>query len=169
VRRITEGGDTASFALNTVKEILDLSGISVGINIRSAHDQDVGGPIIDITGEDAGLLIGRRGQTLQALQFMVNMIARNRPGESGPDGARIMVDVERYRQRREGSLKDMALRVASRVAQTGRPIALEPMPAADRRVIHMSLANNSGVSTESVGTGDDRRVQILPASGTTQD
>ena len=169
VRRITEGGDTASFAMNTVKEILDLSGINVCINIRSAHDQDVGGPIIYITGEDAGLLIGRRGQTLQALQFMVNMIARNRNDESTPDGARIMVDVERYRQRREGSLKDMAIRVASRVTQTRRTIVLEPMSAADRRVIHMSLADNASVSTESVGYGDDRKVQIMPAAGSSED
>ena len=63
----------------------------------------------------------------------------------------------------------MALRVASRVTQTGRTIVLEPMTAADRRVIHMSLSNNSGVSTESVGYGDDRKVQIMPASGNTED
>ena len=100
---------------------------------------------------------------------MFNMTARIRHVDSTPDGARIMVDVERYRQRREGSLKDMAIRVASRVAQTGRTIVLEPMSAADRRVIHMSLANNASVSTESVGYGDDRKVQIMPAAGSSED
>ena len=157
VRRITEGGDMASFAMNTVNHILNASGISVTTNIRSANDEEVGGPIIDIVGEDSGLLIGRRGQTLQALQFMVNLIARNQHG----DGTRIMLDVERYRQRREASLRDMAVRVASRVAQTGRNITLEPMSAADRRVIHVSLSDYQGVTTESVGLGDDRKVNIM--------
>ena len=157
VRRITEGGDMASFAMNTVNQILTASGISVTTNIRSANDEEVGGPIIDIVGEDSGLLIGRRGQTLQALQFMVNLIARNQHG----DGTRIMLDVERYRQRREASLRDMAVRVASRVAQTGRNITLEPMSAADRRVIHVSLSDYQGVTTESVGLGDDRKVNIM--------
>ncbi|MEC9308738.1 MAG: RNA-binding cell elongation regulator Jag/EloR [Chloroflexota bacterium] len=157
VRRITEGGDMASFAMNTVNHILSASGISVTTNIRSANDEEVGGPIIDIVGEDSGLLIGRRGQTLQALQFMVNLIARNQHG----DGTRIMLDVERYRQRREASLRDMAVRVASRVVQTGRNITLEPMNAADRRVIHVSLSDYQGVTTESVGLGDDRKVNIM--------
>ena len=157
VRRITEGGDMASFAMNTVNHILSASGISVTTNIRSANDEEVGGPIIDIVGEDSGLLIGRRGQTLQALQFMVNLIARNQHG----DGTRIMLDVERYRQRREASLRDMAVRVASRVVQTGRNITLEPMSAADRRVIHVSLSDYQGVTTESVGLGDDRKVNIM--------
>ena len=157
VRRITEGGDMAAFAMNTVNQILSASGISVTTNIRSANDEEVGGPIIDIVGEDSGLLIGRRGQTLQALQFMVNLIARNQHG----DGTRIMLDVERYRQRREASLRDMAVRVASRVAQTGRNITLEPMSAADRRVIHVSLSDYQGVTTESVGLGDDRKVNIM--------
>ena len=157
VRRITEGGDMASFAMNTVNHILSASGISVTTNIRSANDEEVGGPIIDIVGEDSGLLIGRRGQTLQALQFMVNLIARNQHG----DGTRIMLDVERYRQRREASLRDMAVRVASRVVQTGRNITLEPMSAADRRVIHVSLSDYQGVTTESVGLGDDRKVNII--------
>lgn len=157
VRRITEGGDMASFAMNTVNQILTASGISVTTNIRSANDEEVGGPIIDIVGEDSGLLIGRRGQTLQALQFMVNLIARNQHG----DGTRIMLDVERYRQRREASLRDMAVRVASRVVQTGRNITLEPMSAADRRVIHVSLSDYQGVTTESVGLGDDRKVNII--------
>ena len=159
VRRITEGGDMASFAMNTVNHILTASGINVTTNIRSANDEEVGGPIIDIVGEDSGLLIGRRGQTLQALQFMVNLIARNQHG----DGTRIMLDVERYRQRREASLRDMAARVASRVIQTGRSITLEPMSAADRRVIHVSLSDYEGVTTESVGLGDDRKVNIMAA------
>ena len=78
----------------------------------------------------SGLLIGRRGQTLQALQFLVNIIVRQKMGES----VRVMLDVERYRERRESSLRDMATKVAARVVQTNRSVTLEPMPPADRRV-----------------------------------
>jgi spoIIIJ-associated protein len=120
----------------------------------------VGGPIIDLTGEDSGLLIGRRGQTLQALQFVVNMIARKELGQS----VRVVLDVEHYRQRREESLRDMASKVASRVAQTGRSITLEPMSAADRRMVHVALADYQGVRTESMGLGDERKVTIFPTN-----
>ena len=77
------------------------------------HDDEVGGPIIDLNGDDSGLLIGRRGQTLQALQYLVNLIVRKEIGED----VRVVLDVEGYRQRREASLRDMAAKVASRVAQ----------------------------------------------------
>ena len=77
---------------------------------------------------------------------------------------RVAIDVEGYRQRREATLKDMANKVASRAIQTGRSIVLEPMSASDRRIIHMTLSNNPGVSTESVGFGEDRKVTIFPNS-----
>ena len=88
----------------------------------------------------------------------MNLIVRNQNGED----VRIAIDVEGYRQRRESSLKDMANKVAGSAIQTGRSIPLEPMSAADRRIIHMALSDNPGVSTESVGFGDDRKVTILP-------
>ncbi len=119
----------------------------------------MGGPIIDLTGEDSGLLIGRKGQTLQSLRFIVNLIVRKEYGED----VRVVLDVERYRQRREDSLRDMATKVASRVVQTGRSITLEPMSAADRRIIHLALADNHRVTTESVGAGEDRKVTISPS------
>ncbi len=153
-----EEGSAAALAINAVDRILSLAGVNVVSTVRAANDQEVGGPIIDLTGDDSGLLIGRRGQTLQALQFVVNMIARNELGES----VRVVLDVEHYRQRREDSLRDMATKVAARVAQTGRGITLEPMSAADRRVIHMFLSDYQGVSTESAGLGDDRKITILP-------
>ena len=158
VSLIEEGGDAASVALESLNRILSLAGVDVVTTVRSASDADVGGPIIDLSGDDSGLLIGRRGQTLQALQFVVNMITRKELGH----GVRVALDVEHYRQRREASLRDMAGKVAARVAQTGRGITLEPMTAADRRVIHLSLADHQGVSTESVGFGDDRKVTIIP-------
>lgn len=151
-------GTAVGLGLAALNNILSISGVNVVCTVRTANDPEVGGPIIDLTGEDSGLLIGRRGQTLQSLQFIVNMIVRKEFGE----GVRVVLDVERYRQRREASLRDMANKVAERVSQTGRSITLEPMSAADRRIIHISLAEREGVSTESVGFGDDRKVTIIP-------
>ena len=150
--------NVASLAVDVVNNILGPAKVNVATTLRTAHDADVGGPIIDLTGEDSGLLIGRRGQTLSALQFLTNLIVRQDIGES----VRVVLDVEHYRQRREASLKDMATKVATRVEQTGRSITLEPMSAADRRIIHLSLADHTGVITESAGFGDDRKVTVIP-------
>ena len=155
----TENGDTtaAGVASAAVGRILEAAGVNVSRTLRSANDPESGGPIIDLSGEDSGLLIGRRGQTLQALQFLVNLIVRKQF-----EGVRVVLDVENYRQRRENQLKDMATKVAERVAQTNRSITLEPMPPADRRIIHTSLTDHPGVSTESTGEGEGRKVTILP-------
>ena len=148
-----------SVAVQAVNRILSAAKVNVVTTLRVAHDPESGGPIIDLTGDDSGLLIGRRGQTLSALQFLSNLIVRQQLGE----GVRVTLDVEHYRQRREESLKDMADKVASRVVQTGRSITLEPMSAADRRIIHVSLSETNGVVTESVGFGDDRKVTVMPS------
>ena len=153
-----ESGDAATLAGIAVGRILDAAGVNVTRTLRSAHDPDAGGPVIDLAGEDSGLLIGRRGQTLQALQFLVTLIVRNRLDED----VRVVLDVENYRRRRESSLRDMSAKVADRVAQTGRSITLEPMPPADRRIVHTSLARHPGVRTESAGEGENRKVTIMP-------
>jgi len=153
-----EEGTVAGLAIVALNNILSTSGVNVTCTIRTADDPEVGGPVIDISGEDSGLLIGRRGQTLQSLQFIVNLIVRREFGES----VRVVLDVESYRQRREASLRDMANKVAERVLQTGRSITLEPMSAADRRIVHISLADREDISTESVGFGEDRKVTIIP-------
>ena len=113
---------------------------------------------MDIEGEDAGLLIGRRGETLRSLQFIVNIIV-NRSQE---ENVRVLLDVEEYRLRRQRSLEELAQRVANKVAGTGRSISLEPMPPNERRIVHMALANNPSVTTESSGWGNGRRVSITP-------
>ena len=157
---VTQGGSAgaAAVASETVGRILQAAQVNVTRTVRSANDPETGGPIIDLEGEDSGLLIGRRGQTLQALQFLVNLIVRNQYGE----GVRVVLDVERYRQRRENSLRDMATKVAVRVVQSNRPVALEPMSPADRRIVHTALTDYPGVITESTGMGDDRKVNIIP-------
>lgn len=158
VTRISHEPNAAGFAVETLNRVLTAAKVNVITTLRSANDPDAGGPIIDLTGEDSGLLIGRQGQTLQSLQFLVNVIVRQKFGES----VRVVLDVEHYRQRRESSLRDMAAKVASRVAQTGRSITLEPMTPADRRIIHTSLSDHPGVTTESVGVGENRKVTIFP-------
>jgi spoIIIJ-associated protein len=145
--------------MEIVNKILAATGTQTITTLKSAHDQDAGGPSIDITGEDSGLLIGRRGETLRALQFLVNLIVRNHLKE---DAVRVVLDVERYKERRNNSLTDMALRVADKVVGTGRAVSLEPMPPAERRVVHMALADHPRVSTESSGLGDSRKVVIAP-------
>ncbi len=151
-------GDAASLAVEAVTRILSAAKVNVHSTLRSANDAEAGGPIIDLSGEDSGLLIGRRGQTLQALQFLVTSIVRTQHGET----ARVVLDVEGYRSRREVALKDMATKVAERVVQTGRSITLEPMSPADRRIIHTALTDHPGVTTESFGVGEGRKVTILP-------
>ena len=155
----TAEGDTtaASVATAAVGRILEAAGVNVTRTLRAANDPESGGPIIDLAGEDSGLLIGRRGQTLQALQFMVNLIVRKQF-----DGVRVVLDVENYRQRRELQLREMATTIAKRVAETSRSITLEPMPPGDRRIIHTSLTDHPGVSTESTGEGEGRKVTIKP-------
>ena len=153
-----EGETTAAgVATAAVGRILEAAGVNVTRTLRAANDPESGGPIIDLAGEDSGLLIGRRGQTLQALQFLVNLIVRKQF-----EGVRVVLDVENYRQRREFQLRDMATKVAARVTQTNRSITLEPMPPADRRIIHTSLTDNPDVSTESTGEGEGRKVTIMP-------
>jgi len=158
VEKAPPDGDAATLALETVTKILAAANVNVSGTLRASHDSEADGPVIDLTGEDSGLLIGRRGQTLQALQFLVTSIVRTHHS----DVSRVVLDVEGYRNRREVALRDMANKVAERVAQTGRSITLEPMSPADRRVIHTSLSSHPSVTTESIGVGENRKVTIMP-------
>jgi spoIIIJ-associated protein len=116
-----------------------------------------GGVILNVSGEDLGLLIGRRGQTLTSLQYLVRLIVQQHTGSYVP----IIIDVNGYRQRRLDALKSLALKVARRVKERKMAQSLDAMPAFDRRVIHLTLADNPDVTTQSVGTGEDRKVVIL--------
>jgi spoIIIJ-associated protein len=113
---------------------------------------------VDIMGRDLGMLIGRRGENLSQLQYMVNLLANKRSDE----WIRVILDVEGYRSHREESLIGLAERVARQVARNRRPISLEPMPPNERRIVHMTLKEMPDVRTESSGEGDMRRVTIYP-------
>jgi spoIIIJ-associated protein len=113
---------------------------------------------IDINGRDLGMLIGRRGENLSQLQYMVNLMV-NRQSDKW---VRVILDIEGYRTRREESLIGLAERVARQVARNKRPIALEPMPANERRIVHMTLKSQPGITTSSSGEGSMRRVTVSP-------
>ncbi len=107
-------------------------------------------------GPDMGILIGRRGQTLNSLQYLLNVILHRKFDTD----ARLIVDVEGYRSRREKTLQRLAISLARNVVATGKSIALEPMPPQERRIIHMALQENSAVVTYSEGEGSLRKVVI---------
>ena len=138
-----------------LEQILTNLGVSAVVSLRQAESEDEG-PIFEIAGDDSGLLIGRRGETLRALQFMVKFIAGRRIGER----VNLMLDVEGYQRRRNDSLANLAQRVARRVATSGRSITLEPMPPNERRIIHITLSDHADVTTQSTGVGDSRKVVI---------
>lgn len=144
----------AEVAVDVVRELLVRIGIDARATIRSS-----GNPVvIDIAGDDLGLLIGRHGDTLGSLQYLVNAIV----GKRVHRWCKVIVDVEHYRQRREDTLRILANRQATRVRQTMQEIALDPMPAAERRVVHMALQNSPWVVTSSVGDEPHRHVVIAP-------
>jgi spoIIIJ-associated protein len=109
--------------------------------------------------EAMGLLIGRRGDTLRSLQFLLNLLVSRRV-QKWPQ---VVVDVGNYRQRRQESLEGLARRMAERVRQTGRPIMLEPMAAYERRIVHLALREDKSIYTESSGEGENRKIVIYPS------
>ena len=111
---------------------------------------------LDIRGRDLGHLIGRQGQTLAALQYLVNLMVSRRLKGRVP----VLVDVEGYKRRRYEALRHLAVRMAEQVRQTGRPVTLEPMPAFERRVVHLALNDYPDIVTQSVGSGMSRKVVI---------
>jgi spoIIIJ-associated protein len=113
---------------------------------------------IDITGPDAGRVIGKKGQTLDALQFIVNKVVNRFP----ENRQHVVLDVEGYKDRRDESLVAMARRLAEKASRTGRVISINPMPSRERRVIHLALSDYNGVTTRSDGQGAERRVRIIP-------
>ena len=129
------------------------------LDARVAVREDGERIVLDIDGPDSGRAIGKKGQTLDALQFLVNKIVNR-----FPEGRRhVVVDSGDYRDRHDEGLMSMARREAKRALTQGKVVTLEPMSPRDRRVIHLSLAKLPGVSTRSNGEGMDRRIQIIPA------
>ncbi|MEX2228255.1 MAG: RNA-binding cell elongation regulator Jag/EloR [Dehalococcoidia bacterium] len=166
----SDATDQLDLAGTTLRDILTLLGLSA--TEITARDPETAGDgagliaqVFDIFGEDdetadeLGVLIGRRGETLANLQYLLNTVVSRRE----KDGPIYGLDIEGYRRRREQQLIEMAREVAAEVRATGDVITLEPMPASERRIIHLSLQDEEGVKTESVGSGEHRQVEIMPA------
>lgn len=144
---------TTSEILENIIRLLDVDAVS---NLTQAEREDLGGPVFEIEGDDAGLLIGRRGDTLKSLQFLVRYMVVQQLDTN----VNLMVDVEGYQAQRHQSLVNMARRVAQRVVDTGRSINLEPMSPAERRIVHITLADHHKVATDSSGSGSNRQVTV---------
>ncbi len=148
-------------AVAVISELLEKMRVSGGVTGYLTEPDDVTGQqvnIIDISGDDLGVLIGPRGETLDALQFLSRLMVSHRLHRR----ANFVVDVEGYRHRREQALTRLAERMAEKARQRGEPISLEPMAAFERRIIHMTLRDAEDVYTESTGEGKQRRVRIIP-------
>ncbi len=149
-------------ARETLEELLKLMGVE-GKIVPGTYPDESGEPnsapiAFNIEGNDLGILIGRRGQTLSSLQYILRLIVGRKTNTWLP----IVIDAESYKQRRYEALQALAHRTAETVKSKGTPFTLEPMPPYERRIIHMALANHSAVFTESIGEGESRKVVIKP-------
>ena len=153
---LEQASDLVKISTEVIETLLSKMNASAVVNLIQAMKEDTGGPAFNIEGDDSGLLIGRRGETLKSLQFIVRFMVGSQLGTR----AQLSLDVEGYQERRYQSLANLAQRVAQRVSNSGRPVTLEPMPSNERRIIHVTLANHKLVSTESTGSGDGRQVTI---------
>jgi spoIIIJ-associated protein len=145
--------EDVEITVDVLQHILRYMNIHATVQVRSTNPLTLN---IHGINENLGLLIGRRGETLAALQLLINLIVGHRTKHR----MRIIVDAENYRQRREENLRSLALRVAQQVRNYRRSIALEAMPPHERRIVHIALADSKDISTESIGEGDARRVVI---------
>jgi len=160
-----EAAEASPEALAAGKDILEelmrLLGFDVRIEVESGDTSRLNVVGSDDTHEALGALIGRKGERLSALQHLVNLMLSRRMGE----WTRVLVDVEDYRGRRERQLRDIATRAAARVEETGKMLQLEPMPALERRWIHLALRDHPTVATQSIGEEPNRRIVVLPRAG----
>jgi len=158
---VYEGDEGAHAALDFVSQVVEHMGVDCEVQLSRPREVDDGALpeiVIEVSGRDAGRIIGKKGQVLSALQFLTHR-AINRPGS---ERRHVLVDAEGYRSRRESSLATMARKLGRQAVDEGKIITFEPMSPRDRRVVHLALAKFEGVITKSDGEGDDRRVQIIP-------
>jgi spoIIIJ-associated protein len=151
---VTPPNGKAETARTLVEGLLKHMGVRAQVSVRAGSD-----PItLDISGRDLGGLIGWRGETLRALQSVTNVMV----GKHLAEGERVIVDVERYRQRREHTVREIAMRAARQVKMTGDAITLDAMQPFERRAIHLALEGDPDVTSSSIGEEPDRRVVVGP-------
>ena len=162
VEEAAEAGNEGETAVSIITQLLTMMDFSdVTVSAKLSEEDDLTGERIDVVqveGQDLGVLIGSRGETLDSLQYVARLMVSHKLRER----ANFVVDVQQYRERRQLALTRMAERMAQKAIQRNKPVILEPMPAHERRIIHMALRNSDKVYTNSVGEGDRRRVKIFP-------
>jgi len=159
-----ELAEVAQAGEEVVRTILDKIGVTARVTAGEQRESFVSDQesqpfvVVDIEGDDPGLLIGRKGETLRDLQFLVRLVVSRKIRH----WANVTVDVEHYKARREQQLSSLAKRMAEEVGATKESFTLEPMPPAERRIVHLSLKDHPHVITRSVGEDERRKVMILP-------
>jgi len=157
-RKIGDEPEEISIARGTINIILEKMRVSADVSVRlgESEDNQVQPVLIDIEGNDLSFLIGRKAETINALQFITSLVVGRELGRWVP----LQIDVQHYRQRREDELRKLARRIADQVVSTGRKQVLEPMPPNERRIVHIELRDNPNVETESVGEDPKRKVTV---------
>lgn len=160
----SEASNPAKVAREALEELLRRMKLNARVETVSHPDMEESPesemqPVtLEVKGDDMGILIGRRGETLAALQYVVRLIVAHHEKARVP----LTIDVEGYKQRRYHALRELALRLAQKAASTRQSMTLEPMPADERRIVHLALSVNPDVVTQSVGEGEMRKVVIMP-------
>lgn len=151
--------EVVALASEMLLEMVSLMGVEARVESsqRQESDETDSAIYLNLVGGDLGSLIGRQGETLASIQYLVRLMVNQKLHR----WTNIVVDVDGYKDRRAERLAQMALRMADQVVETGRPVALEPMPANERRIIHIALRNHPSVYTESIGEDTRRKIQIL--------
>ncbi len=155
------GEDAAMDFIRKVIEDMELEGLVIGK--KEGDNDDV---VITVDGENAGLLIGHHGETLDSLQYLANLAANKKVNGEKREYVKITLDIEGYRAKREGALRSLARRMASKVLKYKKSVMLEPMNPYERRIIHSEVQKIEGVSTNSIGSENNRRVVMFLDDGT---
>ena len=155
LRTVSEGED---MSFDFVKTVISDIGLSATAELYACEDST---RRIIIAGEDASVLIGHHGETLDALQYLANLASARKNVNGERDKSRVTLDIEGYRKKREETLRALARRKASVALRTGRSVMLEPMSAYERRIIHSEIQNIEGVSTNSIGSDNNRKIVIF--------
>jgi spoIIIJ-associated protein len=155
-RRFVEDGEDMSF--DFVKTVIADIGLNAEAELYSCED---GTRRIAIVGDDASTLIGHHGDTLDALQYLANLASTRKNSKGERDKSRVTIDIEGYRKKREETLRALARRMAAKALRNKRSVMLEPMSAYERRIIHSEIQNIEGVSTNSIGSDNNRKIVIF--------
>ena len=156
---VTYSEDGEDTALDFIRKLIDdmaLEGLTVAKNEGSNGDV-----LITVDGDNAGVLIGHHGETLEAIQYLANLAANKKVAGEKREYVRVTVDVEGYRAKREASLRALARRMSAKVIKNKKSVMLEPMNPYERRIVHSEVQGIAGVSTNSIGSENNRRVVIF--------